>query len=168
MKRNLVLTLVVILAMVITANAAVKEGEREISIFGNYINLVAEDDGTEDNLGVGLSIAQFLSDEVQIGLQGMGSWSSDVDYYTVGPTLKYHFMPANDTIPYLGGQIGYANASNTDNVDGWTYGPLGGIKFCVNENASIFIEYQYHLYGGDLDDALSHSNAVLLGMSCKF
>ena len=77
-------------------------------------------------------------------------------------------MPANQTVPYVGGQINYVSVDNSDREDGVMWGPVLGIKFGVNEKTSFFIEYQYQLYDGGVGDSADHANAVVAGFSFKF
>ena len=75
-----------------------------------------------------------------------------------------------DIVPYIGGHFRYAYADYEvgGNGKGYIYGPLAGIKFFLNPRANIFVELQYRLYGGDLDDIYDESTAVMFGLSFKW
>lgn len=168
MKRPLFLTIVFCLLIAANTIAAVRQGEREFSIFADYIGFNFENNGTEDALGAGLSVGKFLSDQLQLNLQGIAAWSNDIDLYAAGLNLKYHFMTECKIVPYLGGQINYAYADNDDNEDGAMWGPMAGIKFFTDECTSLFVEYQYQRYDGSIGSAVDDAHAVLVGISRKF
>ena len=168
MKKILVLTIIIGFVFAVNAKAAVRQGDDEISIFGNYIGVESETGGKEDTYGGGLGVSHFYSDTTSAGLQGIGSWSSDVDLYLAGGNLKYHFMPSSCTVPYVGVQANYGYTSNSDSSDGFMWGPVAGIKFFMDERTSLFAEYQYQIYDGGLKDSIDDSDAVLVGLSWKF
>jgi hypothetical protein len=168
MKKTLFLTIVFCLVITVNTIAAVRQGEREFSIFANYIGFDFEHSGTEDAWGAGLSVGKFLSDQLQLGLQGITAWSNDVDLFAAGMNLKYHFMTESKIVPYLGGQVNYAYADNAENNDGVMWGPIAGIKFFTDECTSLFLEYQYQRYDGGIGSSIDDAHAVLLGISRKF
>ena len=45
---------------------------------------------------------------------------------------------------------------------------LAGIKFFMNEPTSLFVEYQYQLFGGDVGDEIDNITAIMAGISWKF
>jgi len=45
---------------------------------------------------------------------------------------------------------------------------LAGIKFYMNESTSLFVEYQYQLFGGDVGDEIDNITAIMAGISWKF
>jgi len=168
MKKTLLLTVVFCLVIAANTTAAVRQGEREFSIFANYIGFNFANNGTEDALGAGLSVGKFLSDQLQLGLQGITAWSNDVDLYAAGLTAKYHFMTESKIVPYLGGQVNYAYADDDENNDGAMWGPMAGIKFFTDECTSLFVEYQFQMYDGGLGSSIDNAHAILLGISRKF
>ena len=95
--------------------------------------------------------------------------SSETESYDLGGTVKYHFMTESTTVPYVGGQIAVSLMSSDDyDETGMMYGPLVGAKFFMNESTSLFIEYQYRIYGGDVGDIFEDGHALIGGISWKF
>jgi len=169
MRRLLILTLLLAFVFAGTANAAVKEGDTEISLYGSYTGTDYEDGSSSDSTVLALGVGRFFTDELELGGTVLGAWAEDIDLYALGGTLKYHFLTDRTTVPYFGGQLSYSlyEAAGTD-VDGLLYGPLAGMKFFVSENTSLFVEYQYQIYGGDIGDFLESSHALMFGISWLF
>ena len=177
MRRMLMLTVVLALILIGTTNAAVKEGDTEVSLYGSFQNLNIEGGGSVDTTEIAGSLGYFVTDELELSV--VGAWmdiSSDVLDMTswgLGGNAKYHFMTDSTTVPYVGGQILFEHADGSifgisGSADGYLYGPLVGAKFFMNESASLFVEYQYQLYGGDIGDALDDGHAVMFGIAYLF
>ncbi len=58
-------------------------------------------------------------------------------------------------------------SENTD-VDGILYGPLAGVRVELNEYNDLFVEAQYHLWGGDVGDILDNGFGVFVGIVHQF
>ena len=170
MKKVLIAAFVLGLFFVPTVIAATNQGDAYWTFSGmwekvNYAGEADSDDTAEANLGV----EYFLSKAFSMSLEGIGAWSDDVDLYGVGTRARYHFNTDSDMVPYIGAHISYDYAdADVDDGDGFIYGPLLGIKFFLNERTNLFVEYQYRLYGGDLEDVYDESSAVLFGLSFKW
>lgn len=133
MKRLLILTCVISLALIVPASAAVREGNKEIAVFG----LVTANGDTE--VTAGGSFGYFVTNEIEIAGALFGQWQEGPDSYTAAAQAKYHFLTNSTTVPYIGAFGG--GLFDGDTV--WVYGPLGGVKLFVNETTSIFAEYRY-------------------------
>lgn len=168
MRRFLILILILTFTWAGTVCASAKKGDTELSIYGTYMHQNYKCEDSEDNTMVAASVGHFLSDEIEIGVTGMGSWSSDISLYAIGGNAKYFFLTQSTTVPYVGGQLLYATYENGEDYDGLMYGPLGGLKFYVSEKTSLFLEYQYQLYSGDAGDYIDDAHMVLLGISFLF
>ena len=182
MKRLLFLTLVLAFVFAGTANAAVKQGDKEISIFGSYrIDNFDLIDGEMETILFGGSLGFFISDQLELSLIGNWNWmettvagvSAEVEGFDLGGNAKYHFMTDSTTVPYAGYQIAYSNYEAaaygaSAGLDGVMHGPLVGAKFFMNESTSLFIEYQYKLYDGDVGDLWDDGHAIVGGISFKF
>ncbi len=171
MKKSTLLLVVTILMFAVTANAAVQPSEREISLFGNYIHAPTKNFGSSDGPGLGVGVAEFISNEVSVGLQGWFNWGEDGYLGAAGVNGKYHFCPMDEVTPYVGGQLNYAYARNTGggpHADGAMWGPLAGLRFSVADKTSLFVEYQWQLYCGEIRDILSESSAIVVGLAWGF
>ena len=180
MKRMLMLTVVVALILIGTTNAAVEKGDTEVSIYGSWQKLNDEGGDSLDITTIAGGLGYFVTDELQLSL--VGNWSEmsvdglDLTLWGLGGNAKYHFMTDSTTVPYVGGQFLYEKLeastsggwSGGGSVDGYLYGPLLGAKFFMNDSTSLFVEYQYQMYGGDLDDGLDDGHAVMFGIAYLF
>jgi hypothetical protein len=168
MKRFLAILLVIAFVLAGTTNAAVKQGDSEFSIFGLYGNTKYEDGDSADSATLLLGIGHFYTNEIELGASLIGGWTEDRDVFSIGGNAKYHFMTENTTVPYVGGQLNYAQESNSGSTDGMIWGPLVGVKFFVNEKTAVGLEYQYRIYEGDYSDYVKNEQGVFLGISFLF
>jgi hypothetical protein len=177
MKRSLTLSVVVALVFATIASAAVKEGDTEISFSGTWTqtNMTNEaGGGSADSTLAVFSLGKFVTNELELSVTSLGMWSSssggnDSSTYGIGGSAKYHFMTQSTAVPYIGLQGLYAtNRANGDTSDGIVWGPLAGFKFFVSESTSLFIEYQYQIYGGDIGNSIEDGHAILAGISFKW
>ncbi len=142
-------------------------------------------------------LGYFLSDNIQISAVAMGAWTEtsidsetgptsgdvDVDVYGLGAAGKYHFTPTNQWVPYIGAQVlwldvdidlsddflGGPDIDDTDvEGDGMLWGPVAGLRYELNAYNDFFVEYQYHLWSGDIDDILDDGHALFLGLVHQF
>ena len=63
-------------------------------------------------------------------------------------------MPTNQWVPYVGGQLPVGRCRSTDggDGDGTLWGPVVGLRYELNANNDFFVEYQYHMWEGDVGD----------------
>ncbi len=190
MKRGLILLSVVGLAFAGVANASVQQGDTELDFLGGFLTANG-DTGVGDTTSFFLSAAlgYFFTDNIQGQLAAMGMWTEfdapsggtdvDVDVYGLGVRGKYHFMPTNQWVPYVGLQLFWANvdvdiAGGLDgDVDGFMWGPVLGLRYELNANNDFYIEYQYHMWEldapSDFDsDILDDGHALLVGLIHQF
>lgn len=192
MKRSLILLVVASLVFAGVASAAVQKGETEINLAGSFVstnganNAVSGNDSANDSTlwSVNGFFGYFLTDNIQVGLGANGQWTEfgsgaseqHRSAYGVGPVVKYNFMPTNLWVPYVGAQAmwewsddqGGLRTSGSGWKDGLMYGPLAGVRFEMNANNDFFVEYQYRLFAGELDDVYDSSSAVLIGIAHQF
>ncbi len=119
---------------------------------------------------------KFLTRNLSAGfrLGGMYSLDRETQNYSanLGGVAKYHFFDEEDTvIPYVGGQIGLQHNwiehahDSEDRAWGFFYGPVLGIKLFESSNISIFAEYQYRFFAGDLTDIYDLEHVFFFGVS---
>jgi hypothetical protein len=159
--------------LVASANADIKQGTTELAIFGNLTSINFEDGAagdadSEDTGALAVGLGYFHTREIEVGLHAIGNWSKDLDLYNVGGNVKYHFTPDLTSIPYVGGQLNYASYdSYRRDEQGIMYGPLAGVRYFVSRSVSIFFEYQYQIYDGDVDEIIEDAHSLFLGILFK-
>jgi len=162
------------LAFAGVANAAVQQGDTELDALGGWLSQNGEDGGNDiDSFFLSAAIGYFVTDNIQVGAVAIGAWTeignSDVDIWAIGAKAKYHFMPTNQWVPYVGGQILWADV-DTDggDGDGTLWGPVLGLRYELNAYNDFYVEYQYHLWDGDISDALDDGHGIFLGLIHQF
>jgi outer membrane protein W len=197
MKRWLVLSSVICLAVMGTALGSVQMGNTELKASGS---LFSENAGKQGGLNfdswmVTGGLGYFLTDNVEVAGVGLFKesterWNAagtttrmlkrDSNLYAFGGQLKYHFMPENQLVPYIGGQALWADAKVSERYNSapslnWTrdkqgilWGPLAGLRYELNEQNDVFIEYQYHIWAANIRDIVEDGHAVMLGLTHKF
>lgn len=101
MRYCLLTLLVVAYGSIGSANADIKKGATELAIFGNVTSIKFEDGGTEDAGALAVGLGYFHTRQVEFGVHGMGNWSKDLDLYSFGGNVKYHFTPDLRLFPTL-------------------------------------------------------------------
>ncbi len=174
MKRWLILSLVGCLAFATVANAAVQKGDTELDALGSWMMLNGEGDNDDiDVFQLSAGIGYFVTDNIQIQGAAMGAWieveGTDVDIWSIGARGKYHFMPTNQWVPYIGGQVMWANFDADDeDGDGVLWGPLLGMRYELNAYNDFFVEYQYHMWTGDIGDVVDDGHGLFVGLIHQF
>jgi len=175
MRRCLIALLIVgfVLISPDQVRADIKQGTTELAIFGNWTGIKFQEGAAgsadyEDSGALAVGLGYFYTREIEFGLHGMGNWSKDLDLYSFGGNVKYHFTPNLTTVPYVGAQLNYAvYDSYAENGEGMMYGPLAGIKYFVSRSVSIFFEYQYQMYDGDIHDIVDDAHSIFVGIIFK-
>ncbi len=189
MKRGLVVLSVVSLALAGVASASVQQGDVELDFLGGLLSENG-DGGAEDFDAIFLSagLGYFLTENFQGQVAALGAWiesgDTDTDVYGIGVRGKYHFMPTNQWVPYVGGQLMWVNYDSDDDSDssdpnsassssdgdsdGVLWGPLVGLRFELNENNDFFVEYQYHMWDGDVRHQLDDGHCLFVGLVHQF
>ena len=179
------ISVILVFVLVGIADAGVKQGDVEISVATAWQRLHYEPGmvvfSHQDNTVAALGLGYFFTNELEVGLSASGMRSSidgmvplTVSAYNIGANLKYHFLTEGTIVPYAGMQACYSFAElsvglgGESTVDGIMWGPLGGIKFFVSESTSIFVEYQYQLFGGNIGTAFEDGHEILVGLSFAF
>jgi hypothetical protein len=156
------------------ATASVQKGDTELDALGGFITENFDSDvggGDFDLFFLSASIGYFLTDNVRVG--GSVAYANvdnglSLDVWAIGGSAKYHFMPTNQWVPYVGGQVFYASLSDGGDADGILWGPVAGLRYELNANNDFFAEYQYHIWGGDIGDVLDDGHAIFVGISHQF
>jgi len=175
MKRWLILFMVGCLAFAGAANAAVQQGDTELDALGGWMTQNGEDsDNDFDAFFASAGVGYFLTDNIQVGAAGMAAFleigGSDLDVYGLGVKGKYHFMPTNQWVPYVGAQFLWVNVDpdGDSDVDGTLWGPVAGLRYELNAYNDFFVEYQWHLWEGDVSDLLDDGHALFVGLVHQF
>ncbi len=186
MKRSLIGLAVVGLLFAGVAGAAVRQGNVDLDALGSYMTLNGADEGgdlTAWFLSAGLGY--FLTDNIRVGAAGLyaniddetGITDQVTKLWGIGANVKYHFMPANQLVPYIGAQIFWTSIDvdpqEPDEIggstDGLLWGPLAGVRFELNSTNDLFVEYQYLLFSGDIsDDLFDSGHAIFAGIAHRF
>lgn len=183
MKRWLILFMVGCLALGSVASGAVQMGDTELDALGAWMKQNGDDFGDDiDVFFLSAGVGYFVTDNVQIQGAALGAWTevggADTDIWAIGGRAKYHFMPTNQWVPYIGGQVMWADADidgieiegvDIDAIDdGVLWGPLVGLRYELNAYNDFFVEYQYHIWSGDIGDALDDGHGVFVGIVHQF
>ncbi|MDH7599522.1 MAG: outer membrane beta-barrel protein [Sedimentisphaerales bacterium] len=166
MKRSVMVVGVIALLLAGLAPAAVKKGDVELDGLGGYISVNGDGGADEDIIFVSARVGYFVTDNIQVA--GVGAYmcldNTDVDIYGIGVAGKFHFMPDRQWVPYAGGQFMWASADmGGASTDGYIYGPLAGVRYEITPTTDLFVEGQYNLFGGDLNDALDDAWVIMVG-----
>jgi hypothetical protein len=168
MRHGSITFLVMAFGLIGTANADIKQGMGELAIFGNLNHANFGHGDSEDMGALAVGLGYFHTREIEFGLQGMGNWSRNLDLYSFGGNVKYHFTPDLTTVPYAGAHLNYGwYNSYTRKEEGLMYGPLAGIRYFVSRSVSIFVEYQYQIYDGNIGDVVEDAHCLFLGILFK-
>ena len=186
MKRGLIVLTVIGLMCTGVATAAVQQGDTEIEFLGGWLSENADAGGADlDALFLSGALGYFFTDNLQVSGMALGAWTelmdTDYDIYGLGVRAKYHFMPTNQWVPYVGGQIAWANieidspldAEDSD-TDAFLWGPVAGVRFELNAYNDFFVEYQYHLWEDDISDSppdgpgLDDGHVLFVGLVHQF
>ncbi len=180
MKRWLILCMVGCVAVTGAANAAVQQGDTELDALGAWMMQNGADDFEDiDVFFLSAGIGYFVTDNVQVQGAALGAWTDisgeDLDIWAIGGRAKYHFMPTNQWVPYIGGQVMWANADVDsaeleidDDIDGVLWGPVAGLRYELNAYNDFFVEYQYHMWSGDIDDVIDDGHGLFVGLVHQF
>ncbi len=176
MKRWLIPFVVGCVALGGVANAAVQQGDTELNFLGSWFT----ENGTSDNgdydvVFLSGGIGYFITDNIQVGAVGLGAWTdlddTDTDIYGLGVSGKYHFMPTNQWVPYVGGQFLWVDVDADDSDydgNGTLWGPVAGARYELNAYNDFFVEYQYHIWDGDMGDVLDDGHGIFFGLIHQF
>jgi len=153
MKKILIAVgLVLVMA---TSALAINKGQSELNLYGAIGETTTKAKGassqTSDDFTTRIGYGYFFTDAFSLGAdidynysKSQGSSDGTNTIYTL-LTTKYHFMPKNTLVPYIGAQLGgyFMDAGSNLSSTGFAYGALGGIKYFLTENASINAELNF-------------------------
>lgn len=164
-----------------------KKGSQTISFNGSFNRLSSDNDFIDGaiwlgslNVNYGYFVADNLSIGGQVGLLYFKLDDGDLDGVaaTVAPFIKYSFTRKDSNlIPYIGAKIigAYGKADtggSSEDMTGWGAGVFAGLEVMFNQNASMFVEYNfsYTQYNIDaLDEDLKlYQNGLMVGVSLYF
>jgi len=183
MKRGLVVLSVVGLAFASVATASVQQGDTELDFLGGFLTQNGEDGAADlDALFVSAALGYFFTDNIQGSVVGMGAWTEvanqDTDVYGIGVRGKYHFMPTNQWVPYVGGQFFWVTVDIdvdagdafdfSEDMEGMMWGPLAGLRFELNAYNDFYVEYQYQRWDGDAGEVLDEGHTLFVGLIHQF
>ena len=107
------------------------------------------------------------------------SYGVDMTMYGVGGRGRWHFNPGGKWVPFVGVQGFWVSAdidvtvtSETladgvvnNSPSGILWGPLAGLRCQLGANDALTLEYQYHMWAGDLDDVLQEGHGFFVGLA---
>ena len=96
----------------------------------------------------------FVTDALELGLRQTVTYQDSVGSTLGGTTavfLDYHFEVADNVLPYIGANIGYAYGDLFN--DTFFAAPEAGVKVFVSDTAYIFGAAQYQFFFNKGDDA---------------
>ena len=94
-----------------------------------------------------------------------------------GPMVKYNFFPQTNVIPFVGFQADFwyqqtdydTRFSRSQHEDyGLMLGPLGGIKFFLDEATSLMFQYELRFFAGDIGDIIDYQHVFMVGFGFNF
>jgi len=174
MKRSVILISLAALLLAGTASAAVKKGDIEVSALATYTVATGAEDSGDTSIFAGMGgFAYFVTDNIQVGVMGLAASISpdegeDITAYAIAGRAAYYFMPDKQWVPYAGGQIGFGNVDMGDAMNGTVYGGFGGVRYECTPVTDLFIEAQYNVTSGDLNDAIDSLYGVFVGLAHKW
>jgi hypothetical protein len=173
MKRSLVVLSLVSLMLCGVASASVKQGEVELDFAGsltftNFADRPGVPGDSETVFDIFARLGYFLTDNIEVGGVANGTWQDGPDTYGLGGFAFYNFMPANQLVPYVGGQLVYDWTTGDPGENGFMYGPIAGVRYELNPTNDIFVEYQFRLFTGDLGDEFDNVHGVFFGIQHIF
>jgi hypothetical protein len=197
MKRWLILSAAACLVVAGTAVASVQMGDTDLNVSGSLFSENAGNKGGVDfdSWMIAGSLGYFTTDNIEVGgvaifRESSERWNNsgtdtrmlkrDANLYAFGGQVRYHFMPENQLVPYIGGQLLWADVKVTEKYNGtpslnWErdkqgvlWGPMAGLRYSLNEQNDVFIEYQYHIWSSNIRDIMKDGSALLIGLSHKF
>jgi len=214
MKRALILVSAACLVLTGAVSASVQLGDTEVSLSGNWSSINGAGDASDiDLFSISAGLGYFLTDNIQIEGVGAGMWIDsdlevagdpftdnedfnalsrttlgDLTLWAIGGKVKYHFMPANQWVPYAGlllmwgdvegdGEVTLVDPEDPDSRlvskfdydgDGLIWGPLVGLRYELNASNDFCIEYQYKMFENDLGDLFDDAHQIWLGIVHQF
>ena len=170
MKQALIAAILLAFVLAPTASAATNQGDTYFTFAGMFERVSYDEGDSESATTVAGGLEYFVSKEISISFTLSGTWAEDVDMYGIGLGARYHFNTDSNVVPYVGGQFkyDYADWDGWGSEDGFSYGPVAGVKLFMTEYTHFFIEYQYELYGGDIDDWMDDTHRIMFGVAFKF
>jgi outer membrane protein with beta-barrel domain len=182
MKRWLILFTAVCLVLSGVASASVQQGDTELNFTAGLTSWDGDDGlmGEDfDEFFISGGLGYFINDNVQLGVSAGVSWAEankvDTDALSLGVFGKYHFMPTNQWVPYVGFQldwtdveVDYPGATPDEQYDGIMWGPLVGLRYELNAYNDFYVQYEYQLFEGDLGKIWEDGHSLVVGLIHQF
>lgn len=157
-----------------TAGAAVKQGDIEAQAMVTYMHATGADDGGDADIFAGMGGANYMATpNIQVGLMALAAMLSpdgadDTTLYAVGIRGAYYFMPDRQIPVYAGAQFGTGTADlGGESMNGTIYGGFVGIRYELTPITDLFVEGQYDVTSGDLNDAIESLYGIFAGLAMK-
>ncbi|MEN6428658.1 MAG: outer membrane beta-barrel protein [Phycisphaerales bacterium] len=123
----------------------------------------------------------------------LASYDIDIDttVYGGGGRVKWHFSPGKSLVPYVGANVSWAtadvdisgtarmvsdgeivpdseaNISESDSASGILWGPIVGLRLQLARRMEVLLEYQYHMWSGDISDLVDDGHAISAGLCLR-
>lgn len=181
MQRGLMVVSVLSLLVGGVATASVQKGDTELEFSGSFVmvNGNAENEGSDvTTWSLSGAFGYFLTDNIRVAAEA--GWSHETisaipedingEAWSLGGSAKYHFMPTNQWVPYVGMRVLWTSEHRdfVEDADGLEWGPVAGLRFEMNANNDFFVEYQYRMWTGDIGKVQDDAHAVFAGIVHQF
>ena len=158
-------TLALVFALATTAEARLKEGQKEVSFYGTILNLSA--DGFDATAIIAqVSGGLMLDQKAQVGGSVLAQITSAGGYDSTNIGLngfyRYHLSPEEETVPYVEGHGGITIGDDSSEL---SIGGAVGMKHFLSENLSVNGEGSLTLTLGDVGLTII---ALQVGLSYYF
>jgi hypothetical protein len=179
MKRCLVLLSAISLSFAGAAVASVQQGDVELDAMGGYIAENGVSGGGDKTAWfVSAAIGYFLTDNIQVAGVGLAASTSEIrfpgvdsDIYALGVRGRYHFMPQNQLVPFVGAQFLWAQEDSdyeAFDTEGILWGPEVGARMSLNQVTDVYGVVQYHIWDGNISDSIEDGWGIFFGLVHKF
>lgn len=184
MKKTVVLTVVLMVAMTGFAWAGTDAGYKEIGINGSYTKFTnSENDDERDSITAGLTFNYFFSAYFSLGgsyritgSQNKPEGGDTTESTNQNISLRADLLaggPTKTVIPYIGVHGGNSSyKSEFTDYSSFAYGAHGGLKMFPSERVSINLELDYTTTEPDddyyPDGYEDHTMSLLVGASFYF
>jgi outer membrane protease len=117
-----------------------------------------------DSQSIAARLGYFLNRNLQVGVDGAYSRVANgrtESIWSLGGFANWHFPGSTPLLPYVGGFVGYTDATGADSNA--AFGAQGGAKYFFNQNVAGFAELRWR----SIDDG-SDQTGIFLGLSVFF
>lgn len=177
-KLSVVLSVIALLiGLSGTAVAQTRAGMKEVGIQAT-LSAPHEEPGDNWRLSGSFLYGRFVSDRIEVAIYTSARTSAksaegglSLSGYLMGRVDAY-LSTVRNPILYVGARAGkgwsYTSEEGFDIGEGTSFGPQGGLKWFLDENTSLNLEYQMHLNNKSENMFKDGSSTVMLGFSRYF